>query len=621
MSGYEGFGQVPSAESLTAPLTRLNLCEMNPNSEGCSSVSKELQKVLDATYAKSQVNKVLSGMAGHNPILASALAGARNPGGVLARAEELSQKLSGSGSEREAYKLFYSYGVAGFDVLSTYANMGPGVKSLVDAARQGSNRLPALVGWADRVATGNVDKTTIADGLSLASGAAVTVQNIAEAFGVGGQVLNKMVSSLDLASGCMSDMATQGMWGMASCGTRMLGSIFSKFKKQPVNPMAYVWSVFTPHNDDATSDIIASDAQRLAAVLKYYYRVSSYEQLYNLKRSVDFSSGSNSKWYDYPSRDGSSPFPGCSMTEIAQFALAMAGGVRPAYDDIKSGPFPVFDYLPPMKYWGSKYRALSGGASSPAIADVVGGGLAAAKVGVAGGAWARAAVTIVELINFFAAVTAIDRTSANPFVSYGLPVRTTRTGYSASEWTSYGDWYNTKDDLVDGVKADDARAHMTIGAFRLMAAFSYMHMQYKLGRRTISTDTGAKNVGDLIAAVEVRGPNVSVRMPVDPRSPVVGGQFNVVPLATMVGRMKGKAARLRTIEAMAKRKAEEDAARKGVPADFKMFIDSAITQGGQLIKAPTVAQLQALRVPDAPGAPAEIFKIVGLGLLALKLLK
>jgi hypothetical protein len=351
-SHFKGFGAVE--EELSEPLVRLDTCGWAPESGTCKAAQAVVQKALDDQYASAK--KQLGGISVSDPAIAAALSGAKDPAGVLARAEELSQKLSGANTEKEAYKLYYAYGRSGLDMLQAYSDFGPKFQELVMAAKSGIETYPELVSWADRVALGKVDGSAIADGLSLASGAAAAVNSILKAFDITN--LEPVVSHLNIATGCLKSMvagsATGGqaglVGGMVNCGMRMLGRVIEIVGGRKQTPYAHVLAIFVPV--DKQKEIIARDAQRLAALLKYHYGVNSYKYIYDKMVSTwpypshEFAG----TLFNYPGKGGSEPAPGFSIADLAHAAWVTLGGGRigtqsPEY------PHPyLYDWVPLMNF-------------------------------------------------------------------------------------------------------------------------------------------------------------------------------------------------------------------------------------------------------------------------------
>jgi len=113
----KGFGAIPDLPSIEK-----NPCLYNRNSDACKIMQATIEKELDDIYAKA--GSKIQGIANQNPVLAQALAGARKPDEIWARAQQLGNAFKGNISEKEAYKLFYIYGRSGFDMLESFSSIG-----------------------------------------------------------------------------------------------------------------------------------------------------------------------------------------------------------------------------------------------------------------------------------------------------------------------------------------------------------------------------------------------------------------------------------------------------------------------------------------------------------------
>lgn len=594
-NGFKGFGEVPGemTESERAIFCKSPVNRYTPD---CQLYNMQIEERLNALYAGAK--KQLEVIAGQSPVFAAALAGAKNPGKILRQAENLSMRLTGSDADKEAYRLYYMYGRSGLDMLDSYAGANPSVHGIVQSLKVGTEfsleSYPKLKTWADKIAEGNVDHSTVADGFDLSSRAVVAARKIANAFGQGeaAGVIQEVADYLSIAGGCVAMVgagAAAGGWGAVGgavgCGVSILVKVFDKIfgGDPPPDPYRHMFAAFQPGQSQDWVEVIAKDAQRLAAILKYHYKISSYEVLQDAMFSKEVAVGDI--FYEVPGPGTNQPVPGWSFRE-----LLMAAWVTST-----SNPVPYHLARTPIemeraergegqgagsgiRYWNlvtDRYGEPSVSAprfwnlTAPAIRDVVLGATHAANAGPASGPGATQAVRIYEWINFFAALTKQEKRGAALFTyRRPLPVRLRyafdkRTGkmYSGRYWTSYtDDWMNGDTwNLANKLNLDNDEAYMVLGALRLLSAFSYMHLQYNTPNTVTNNMEGGEFVfgegRDLIAEVPDFGQGVSTRIPVNPRSPVVNGKYELINIRTLASRMGQRRQRLLEIERKAKRDA------------------------------------------------------------------
>jgi hypothetical protein len=232
-------------------------------------------------------------------------------------------------------------------------------------------------------------------------------------------------------------------------------------------------------------------------------------------------------------------------------------------------------------------------------------------------------------------------------------MRTKGQLYPSDSWTDYtSDWWGGRvSNLESGMRMGDERAYMTMGMIRLLSAFSYLHLQFHQGTPVKSDVSVFRSGVDLIANLPPSSPLV---IPINPRSSRFGGQYILNSMNSIAEAMKSKSSKLRKIEEIAKRDAERDAPdpvlagqslvdflaySETTPAaldtfslrDVSAFQKMIEARGGLKLTDAKKAELDAAAADaaaaDAAGTtaggkdPAAIFKVVGLGLLALALLR
>lgn len=529
---FKGFGGVDPTE----PLTKMDICGVVPDSSLCKAVEAEVKVKLNGLYntAKDELN----GIATLNPILAAALAGVKHPNVILNRATQLGNLFSGNVIEQDAFKLFYSYGRAGMDMLESYASI-PGMAAMVDAAKRGIDAYPNIIEWSNRTQKRGIDASTVVDSVNLVSTAMTSAVSIASAFDSNlSATMNKVVNYLQLAGTCVSSIAAGaagGPWGVAAgaviCGLSILAKVFGG-AKDPPDPYAYLHGTFvpTPHQQP----IIAKDAQRLATLLRYHYGVPSFEVIVNGLNQLS-SSRYQVVSHAYPLVGSREPYPGFTMRDIEGVAWYLSGGKAFDGEIIKR-------YVPII---------VSGPISSTAQAKIImEAANKAAQAGTSDGVVSAATVKMAEWINFFAAISMIDIEETKAFAWEAFPVRTRVTGYRSQ-------WINP-DEIQNGLSYGNVEAYQSIGIIRLMAAFSYMLMQYKRGSN-ITSDVNVFSAGkDIIKSLPSYG-SIALRVPVNPKSAVVGGKYQLIIPSILANKMKAIQSRMQTIENAAKNAAIKEA--------------------------------------------------------------
>lgn len=559
---FQGFSGI--AEDLQACLVT------NFNSPYCQQL---LQSKLDTIYQTAAGTlQGLAAQAGVGPVFAKALAGAKDPAAVLARAKQLAAAVSSDPLDQTAYQLFYSYGRSGMDMLTSLAALNPGIGNAIKMGFQyGEQTFPQIKSWVQRIESNGIDAAGVVDGLEIGARTAVATRAIAAS--LGGTSIAKSVSVvadyLQLAGGCFSSVAAGaagGAIGIAggalTCGLSMIATVFSQIGNKP-QASNVSRAVFAPANVDAQSQMIAQDAQRLAALLRYHYNASSYGALLSALRSVEDNNAEGARpFYNYPPEGSTEPYPAYSQREIFLLAYATVGGA----------------YTGPDFTWG--WGGPTAVAITSKLASIYPGVIpvrliveSARKVAAAGASTAaeKGAVRVLEWINFFAAATAADPTAAaDAFGQTVLPVRiaNARDGGKAfpeTRWTRDAtgvpeseDWYarvGTYQPIYDAILARDDKALWTIGYLRLLAAFSYLHLQYHRARPVTSSVSVFRSGADLIAEtpdVSASGVGGGLWRPLNVR-----GSANTTPAALGKSILDANA-HWSSVESAAKKAAEQD---------------------------------------------------------------
>lgn len=380
---------------------------------------------------------------------------------------------------------------------------------------------------------------------------------------------------VSIAAGSMAGPAGT-IGGAVTCGVTVMMKFISGLSKDPRVPNTQPKAMFMPNEEQ--TPLISLDATRLASVLKYHYGVNSYREMYTKAgfepggaAIMNYRAGYLSSQL-FPPRPAivNGQFKSSSQAPPAHDMYTILGlmlGVQKLKDQLKepesfetdliaklrsqSGQEPEGEELE-TRYanqhdvnvaaietgaWVAKQLIERYGVTSSY--DEGGQEFATAKEFGHGGWGYRLDQTLPwmmvdELLNFFTAVTVRElKDGAKPHIAYlatGLPVKllvahdTDRRGMSWTQgqfqskhcWTNlYRAGIANCRDLIDKVPGMNFRVIKEFAAIRLMAAFSYMHMNYMW---TAHTPTGQQT--DLIASVP----------PVNPSDPVAHLQIPVSPL-------------------------------------------------------------------------------------------
>lgn len=537
-----------------------------PPPVACLYAKAQVEQQINALYEKagalSAVQSLLKGPAG--PVLGEALVGVRNPQAIFAKAQQLAANFSKDPIEQASYKLFYNYGSAGMDMLSSYLQIEPQFATVIDAAKKGFSLYPDIEKWVARTESQGIDTAGIMDLDNIIGRAGAAAQVLAAAFSSdAGKVLGQITSSLQVAVGCAGSVmagSAAGPWGTAAgavmCGISMLSHVFSTISGNTQPKGLAV--VFVPQQEHAA--VIAQDAQRLAVLLRYYYNVPSYAALLGAVANA------GGKVRNYPLKGSTDPLPAVGLADLVLLSFALSGG--------GSAAAPTKGY---WKYWGlplANFAAFEAPVSSlqyhiPSISSIIEGTEKAVADLGSGGPYAAAGRTLLEWINYFAGVTATslgvpEDTELYPLLNTSLPVRFERTGYNAQTWAN-SDWFNgdlrqlNNALLISG--QNDTRALQAVGLIRLMAAFSYLHLQHfradprGLPATTVSTLRAGRDVIAELPVLSFSDAASALRLPISPRA-----TNNGVPTPQAIAASSRKL--------MSRAEEIEDAAKSGVRVDL-----------------------------------------------------
>ena len=226
------------------------------------------------------------------------------------------------------------------------------------------------------------------------------------------------------------------------------------------------------------------------------------------------------------------------------------------------------------------------------------------------------AVRVLEWISFFAAISATDSDSTAAFWKGGGKAVATRlwgADFAEKLWTfpKANDWFGGdigSTDLEDALNSDQQSAWYVLGYLRLLAAFSYMNLQFHNGYASVvSADvplfTSRKDMIADLDPITSSTPGWALRMPLDVRFPLNGGAYSVYSIGALSSMLRATNSKLRAIEESAKAQAEKDLAPKLVHIDFgEQFLQqygpgaaAASSGGGVVVLGAAAAALLALK--------------------------
>jgi hypothetical protein len=545
-------------------LSSVNICEALPDSPACAQYQAAVKAKIDSLYkdAGSQIVQI----AKSDPILAKSLAGAKNPTDVYNRAKQLASAFTKDVLDQDAYRLYYSYGHAGWEALNSYVEVDPRLKASVKFAHQGLTAIPEIKKWADRVALKGIDSAAVVDGIDLGTRAMQAARNIAAAFGSGdmASVIGSVTNYMAIASGCVA-MISAGMaaggygaaLGAVGCGVTFLTQVFSDIFGRSKAPTPEQSAVISPQ--DPQKDVISADAQRLAALLRYRYNIPNYAMMVSAINERIPSAYPRRLVSNFPGAKSSSPVPAFSIYELVLASWWSCGG--------SGHPGPMFFY-PEVVSEDDLATKVFRYEYAPPVFKIVDRGIRAAANPGEHHVRRAATIRILEWISFFAAISAHDKQSSRNFISGGGGVLATRlwgTDFSEPMWSfpQAKDWFGGQlgEGLYRAMDQDQQSAWYVVGYLRLLAAFSYLNLQYHNGYiGTLNSDVVVFNYHkDMIADLDP--PNVAraaLRLPVNPRFPQSGGSYQVLSVGSLVSMIRSAHSRLISIEESAKAQAKKD---------------------------------------------------------------
>lgn len=504
-----------------------------------------------------------------------------NAASIATQAEALANQFTGDAAAKAAFKYFYKQlrsvlAAVGVDprvaqALSisydAYKTVGP-----IEALAKSSFALDAA-GVANVAALGQAIVTAIGEIAKLAGGNAAIIDGSIGWAAVGlGCIASMSMGPITGVLGCASALVLK-MLASSDAGLQWYSALVSGTHWDPRQPRA--WLQLTENN----SVVIQADAVRLAAVLKYYYGISSTKDLWNRLPAGDIVEGT-----DFPGCYGSgwgicypemgNPPTATTLAEIAALLQRHDIDSGSSSGSISSASLPITLGIPDRTKLESQSwtREMVAGApyKFPDLSDVsvsmIEACAAAGRAAIAGSNTARVpyhvvldgayghvdewrpydasgAIAVDELINFFSAVTlrqlADSVQHASPATAIEtqyllasgpitMPVRLYSTLVTGRQgcWTANDTAVNTgwgkapadctAMNLALAVGNSDLEAIREFAGIRLQAAMSYLLMLYKW----------TNGVGDVIADVPLYPPGdirYELTAPVDPRQAIYHG--------------------------------------------------------------------------------------------------
>lgn len=549
-------------------------CMISADAPGCQMMMQKMRQQLDQTYTAA--GSQLVGIAKSQPVLAEALAGAKNPQEAMARAQQLAKQIGSGAYEQAAYNLFYAQGRAGVEMLTSYIDYHPVFASITDLVHKGFKEYPEITKWAARVDVKGIDAAGIADLAGVASRVAVSGRQLGRVLGGdAGAAVAEAMSYLSLATGCVGSIAggaaVGNAWGAAAgavaCGISVLASIFGgKSQEKPYT----VQASFAP--DETWTELVAQDAQRLAALLRYHYGIKSVAQLINGYTNLTglTQSGKNGIALTgpaYPLIGSKNPLLGFNWAMLIQMARVAVSDTRYNFANVADS-WPCHEAFIDKKYLGLNVGFAITKMSMLDISLMVQAGERALSRGPTDKRYA-ASITLLEWVRFFGATCRADPGAMDRKFETVSPVRYREAGnYDGGRWTdATGDWLGGRTPFITDYNRDqDCYA---AGTIRLAAAFSYLVLQYHRGRKSVSKfGPSSMTVDrDLIASLPAATPSYTslFRIPVSPKGTKTGTRYTAPSMAVLASQMRQRASKLGGIEVGAKAQANIDARAKFGP--------------------------------------------------------
>lgn len=585
------FGQVPGFTEFMK-----QSCVLDPSQAGCKEYFDKLYAGVRAESKKAVARLQADPIYG--PVLAQVLDGASNPAEIGARAKQLAAGFSSDALKQSAYRFFYSQARTGLEMADQYLSAYPQARVIGSSLEQVEKQYFEGRNIFQRYEKTGLDAAGVADVMNLMKKSVTTARSLAAAFNVPEEA-DEALQWAGIALGCGAAIAIGAsasgigaVGGAITCAVSVLAKVFSKLVGKPapvVDPDMTVFAQFRP--SDSQRGLIASDAVRLASLLKYRYGVPSWQAMWN--KSAGATSWRGGGWPML--REYTAKMEGLAVGFTQQQAFDLIGGyfgggglAQLWWIATQAKAFPGNWYTdpPPASAYGDLpvrefYKAAKVAATT---SFPVWPPSCYANCRSAGPDTYRGGLVWAELLTFFAAVTArelgIDPSYVVPWKD-GLPVRfwyATKEGgnlntdpryikndyrYPFLEWTNFAGPRNDLRKLLTDVSHLNPDALIQFASIRLLAALSYMRMLREWGEYQDGGGLKSLRGGrDLIAELDnltPRDPGYVFRMPVDPRREAWGGKIPTVQ--QLVNKIYSTAGFMNSIA---------DKARKDAKDDFKV---------------------------------------------------
>ena len=294
-----------------------------------------------------------------------------------------------------------------------------------------------------QIKSGKMDASGIAN---VAQNGFAMFENIAAIVSMGNTKAAAEISKwAKVGVNCSAGIVAAGPWGGLTCGLQVLSNFLDYvFGGEHKEDWKTPRTIFVP--DRLSVPLIAADASRLASVLKYYYGVESYQQLYQRLLGHEeflwlYGSESAGGYPDVPKMDAEgrvvaqddTSLPGHNLRTILQI-LSLGMGASAALNNVRDGLAAVAGWRhgsfdPPGRglyrryewdqdinhhaigtaaYWGRMASAASQDLRVNAVVMASGDTEGWNRQSLGGGRAtfdARSFIIVDELINFFGAVT------------------------------------------------------------------------------------------------------------------------------------------------------------------------------------------------------------------------
>lgn len=624
MSYYrEGFGldldlgyKMPGCEDRTGDAyTTCVLAKLNPEAYAQAVLEDPATKAKVAAIATAQL-RGLENDPTYGPVIAAALQGARDPAAVAARARALAAGFSADALSKATFELVYDQAMSGLTKLDAYMALNPYTASIKEMIAAGQGVFKDAKSWYINAERGGLDASGIIDGANIALRAIGAVRNVAQAFGGESATFNDVTEWAGVAVGCASSItggAAVGGYigaavGVVACGVSVFTKLLGYFQNRPrpLDTEKTALGIFTPQAEQLP--LIATDAARLAALLKYRYGVPSFASL------IPHVAANHERLRAFPPAGTSGPVPAWTPTDIlsavSYFPIVVDGNVRQS-----AVPGTQLDLGGGEEgYARVTYGDISGRVVGIAIAKVV----AQLQQKGVNGRWRdelygvkeyapflldafSGAIHYSELLESFAAMIEVERAEGiSAAWQKVLPVRLWAVGdgsatdlwaltsrYSESKWTRWnGGIAQGPRELVLRAQAGDADAISDLANIRLCAAFSYLHVAYHWPptRTAVAPLASMRMTNDMVADLPVLDgaiPVNSLRVPPNPRWSYANGKWTRPTRASLTQQVRILETSLNPWIAKARALAESDfAGAKVAVAGIRLKAETALASKG-----------------------------------------